>query len=153
MNPTSQKIYDEAKKCLEPVPLHVTLNPQVPNDVGCAEAVSYILKNAGIEGIPAEGFPGTIGLWAFLSANPLFICTNFPEAGAILVSVTDTGNGKVEGHTGIVGMFGLQFPEDYGIISNNSDTGLVLETWSWSAWQKNYSELGQLQTGLFVAKH
>ena len=38
--------------------------------LGCAKAASYVLKSAGITGIPAEGYAGTADLYRWLLANP-----------------------------------------------------------------------------------
>lgn len=148
MTPTQQKIYNEAKNSLGK---HLTLNSSVPNDVGCAEAVSFVLKNAGITGIPAEGYAGTADLYRWLLANPAFKLIEQPEQGAIIVSPTGFGNGLVEGHTGILGAFGVQFSNEYGILSNNSDDGLFEEKWNLLTWWENYGLKGHLPVALFRA--
>lgn len=149
MNPQTTKIYNQAKSCLGK---HITLNHNVPNDVGCAEAVSFVLKNAGIANIPSTGFAGTATLYQWLLSNPNFVKKNYPIQGAIIISPTGYGNGSVEGHVGVVGGFLIQFPYDYGVLSNNSDTGLFQEKWSVDAWQQNYGTAGGLPVAFFVAK-
>lgn len=146
---TPQTIYTVAKNSLG---THQTLNPEIPIDVGCAEAVSSILKKAGVKNIPELGIPGTASLYDWLSRNPAFKRVQAPEAGAIVVSATGTGNGSVHGHTGIFGKRGLMYLGDFGICSNDSQTGLFLELWSWKRWQQYYMVQGQLTTGIFVAK-
>lgn len=142
------KIYNEAKICLGK---HITLNSNVPNDVGCAEAVSFVLKNSGIAGIPTEGFPGTAGLYEWLLTNPSFKRIEAPQQGAIIVSPTGYGNGTVEGHTGILGAFAVQFPNEYGILSNDSNTGLFSEKWNLLTWWEDYGIKGGLPVALFIA--
>lgn len=149
MNSTTTKIYNEARTCLGQ---HITLNSNIPNDVGCAEAVSFVLKNAGIIGIPVAGFPGTAGLYQWLLANPVFTHQGVPTQGAILVSPTGYGNGTIEGHTGIVGGFAVEFPNEYGILSNNSDNGLFQEKWNLLTWWEYYGRKGGLPLAFFVAK-
>ena len=63
-----------------------------------------------------------------------------------------TGNGTVSGHTGIVGIFGYYYPNDWGIVSNDSQTGLLLELWDWKRWQQTYVQKGGLETAFFLAE-
>lgn len=126
MNP----IYTTAKKCLEQ---HITLDMEVPNEVGCAEAVSYILNKAGIAGIPAEGFQSTYDLYLWLKNNQNFCLSTTPSLGAVIVSPTGTSTlNSPHGHTGICGQ--------YGILSNDSNTGLFLEIWTVDKWEQYYGE-------------
>lgn len=124
LQPTlSQAIYTTAAAVLG---THITLDASVPPDLGCAEAVSYILTKAGIPNIPPEGFPGTAGLYTWLQAN--FILTTTPQAGDVVISPTGTSTtGSPHGHTGIVAK--------YGILSNDSDTGLFLEKYTQASWE------------------
>jgi hypothetical protein len=144
----AEAIYNEAKASLGK---HITLNNAVPADVGCAEAVSFVLKNAGVQNLPAQGYAGTADLYVWLHSNPRFMALDAPEAGAIIISPTGYGNGSVEGHTGILGGFGVQFPYEFGILSNNSDNGLFQEVWSLPAWGANYGTKGGLPVAFFRA--
>lgn len=148
MTPKEKKIYLEAKACLG---THITLNKNIPNEVGCAEAVSFVLKNASVLNIPVGGFPGTLGLYQWLSSNPHFVRIEAPEQGAIIVSPTGMGNGAIEGHTGIIGAFGVQFPNEYGILSNDSDNGLFSEKWNLLTWWEHYGQKGDLPLAIFRA--
>lgn len=144
-----QKILTTAKEFLGQ---HLTLNPSVPPEVGCAEAVSTLLQRAGVSGIPATGFASTLMLYQWMRTNPqLFRGIAEPEPGAILISPTGMGNGHVRGHTGIVGVFGAQYPGDYGICSNDSNSGLFLELWSVQKWQQYYAGYGALPMYYFRA--
>lgn len=147
MTPTQTKIYNTAKEFLDK---HITLDDTVPPDVGCAEAVSFVLKNAVVS-IPNGGFPGTSALYLWLLSNPHFKLLEAPEQGAIIVSPTGHGNGTVEGHTGIIGALGVQFPNEYGILSNNSDNGLFQEKWNLLTWWENYGIKGRLPLAMFRA--
>lgn len=149
MTPTETKIYNTAKACLGK---HITLNSNVPNEVGCAESVSYVLTNSDITGIPAGGFASTSALFDWLSSNPSFERLEAPEQGAILVSPTGHGNGTIEGHTGIVAAYGAYYPYEYGILSNNSDNGLFQEKWSLLSWWQYYGLKGALPLAFFRAK-
>lgn len=146
MTPQQTKIHDILLSCLDE---HCTLNPQVPPDVGCAEAVSFLLAQMGIlDG--SEGIAGTLALLKWVESQPsLFQEIKEPEESALLISATSTGNGFVEGHTGFFGAFGIQYPNDWGIVSNNSNTGLLGEQWSWTAWTRNYTHLGAIPPRIF----
>lgn len=139
-------LYDTAKGLLG---RHLTLDESVGKELGCAEAMSYVLKQAGVSGIPLKGFSGTIGLNQFLRESASFVKIASPEAGAIVVSVTVGSN---HGHTGIFGKLGLQYPNDYGILSNNSDTGLLSEHWSWEKWKNYYIAEKKLETNIYRLK-
>ena len=148
MNPQLQKIYNAAKGGLGE---HLTLNHLVPAEVGCCEAVSKVLSLAGFP-VPAEGIPNTLSLYTWLKSNPNFTEIGEPEPGAILVSTANpTGSGIVSGHTGVFGQLGAEYTGDFGIMSNNSDSGVFLELWSWKNWQKYFIEYGKLETGIFLA--
>lgn len=136
----SQSIYSEAKACLH---LHVTLDESVPSDVGCAEAVSYVLKAAGVTGLPQVGIAGTSDLWAWLRQN--FSQVTNPLPGDIVISPTGTSSlGSSHGHTGIVGQF--------GILSNDSDTGLFLEKYTVQTWQQFFGHALGFPVFYFRAK-
>lgn len=149
MNPQTTKIYNSALKYYE---THCTLNPAIPADVGCAEAVSWILQQSGIKGIPTLGISGTATLYQWLSTNPNFTRVTGPQEGAIIISPTGYGNGSIPGHTGIVGVFGKVYAKDWGIVSNDSQTGLLLELWNLARWQKYYGQFGGLPVAFFLAK-
>ena len=144
---TGQEIYAQAAANLGK---HLTLNDNVPAEEGCAEAVSKVLSLAGISD-GAGGIPGTATLYAWLSASPLFERIDAPQEGAIIISPTGMGNGTVEGHTGIIGVFGKQYPGDWGICSNDSASGLFLERWSYKRWLAYYHGTGGLPVVIFKA--
>lgn len=119
-----------------------TLNPSVPPEVSCAEAVSFLLQKLNIN-TGTQGIAGTATLLAFALAHPeIFLEIYSPEESALLISATGTGNGLVEGHAAFYGAFGRQYTGDWGIVSNNSQTGLLGEQWSEKEWVKNYQQLG-----------
>lgn len=140
-----EKVYECAKNSLGK---HMTLNNAVPAEKGCAEAVSAVLALAGIvDG--AGGIAGTAPLYSWLLNSPLFEKVEAPEAGAVIISPTGYGNGQIEGHTGIFGQFNTQFPNDWGIMSNDSASGKFLETWSFSRWNEYYGQAGELPVTIF----
>lgn len=129
---------------------HLTLDASVPASVGCAEAVSTILRDIGIN-VPQKGIAGTNALLLWCQSHPEhFTALTEPEEGALLISATGTGNGNLSnGHTGFFGAFGVATPNDWGICSNNSDSGLFLELWTWSKWQNYYHQYGGMPNHIF----
>lgn len=115
------RIYNTAVTCVEK---HITLDPSVPAELGCAEAVSYILKLSGFT-LPAEGIAGTAALYTWLEQN--FTPVSVPQYGDVIISPSGMSvNGSPHGHTGIVAK--------YGILSNDSDSGLFLEKYILASW-------------------
>ena len=111
---------------------HLTLDESVPKELGCAQAVSYVLKATGCS-VPKKGIPGTAGIkaWCDKNATPL----NGPEVGCIIVSVTE---GERHGHTGCVARYDYMYPDDFGIMSNDSRTGLWEVNWCLEEWKVYY---------------
>lgn len=144
--PTDPILYTKAVLCLD---THITLDPTVPADVGCAEAVSYVMDLAGINDGP-KGIAGTAALDAWLASSKLFTKVLAPQVGAIVVAPTGEGNGTVEGHTGIVAKYNLQYPNDWGILSNNSNNGKFMEQWSLSRFMAYYHVQGGLPVNYYV---
>lgn len=144
------KLYAAIKASLD---THMTLDNSVPPRVGCAEAVCAVLRAAGIA-VPAKGIAGTSALLVYCLAHPeIFEELDAPEEAALLISASGSGNGNLSnGHTGFFGVFGIAFPEDWGICSNDSQTGLFLELWNWLRWQKYYAQYGGMKSRIFRVK-
>lgn len=128
----AQKFYNAAKADLG---LHETLNANVPIEVGCAQAWSAIARQAEIEGIPTEGFSSTNQVDAFCASNEQFELITEPEVGATIVSASTLNQ---HGHVGSFAMFDLQYNNDWGILSNDSNTGTIREQWSYKEWIAYY---------------
>ena len=110
----SSNIYKIAKDCLGK---HITEDPNVDPNLGCAEAVSYVLEQAGYD-LGSLGIEGTSELYTWLQNH--FTQVVNPLAGDIIISPTGTSTtGSPHGHVGIVAK--------YGILSNSSSSGLFLE--------------------------
>lgn len=137
--PEEPKLYTVAKSLLGK---RLTLDNSVPKNVGCAQALSYILKEAGYA-IPKGGISGTYTLYGWLQKN--FLKTDTLEKGNIIISVTGTGNGKIRGHVGVV-------LDDEVIASNNSKTGLLDTHWKYENWKAYYTQVGKLKTVIFKPK-
>lgn len=122
--------------------VHLSLDEAVPWGVGCAEAISWLLKHFGVLNLPAAGIAGTAALADFLANSAQFqeIYTYTP--GAILVAATGTGNGLIRGHTGVCGF--------NSIMSNNSETGRWDTQWNQERWVAYYEGYGGFKTRYFL---
>ena len=108
-----EHIYQTAKAHLGQ---HLTLDPNVPPETGCAEAVSTVLKLSGYY-IPRLGIAGTKDLCDFLANSKAFTEVTQPVRGDIWIYPSGQLGSKVpHGHTGICG--------DVQDMSNDSATGL-----------------------------
>ena len=140
LNNMNTSLYTLAKSLLGK---HLTLNNAVPQDVGCAECISKILSLEGVY-IPQGGIAGTASLYEWLNTNPSFKLTTEPNEGVIIISPTGMGNGSIDGHVGIMGIFNVMYNQDWGIMSNDSNTGLLREQWSFESWKQYYCGYGGL---------
>lgn len=141
-------IYQKAAQSLG---RHMTLNEAVPHELGCAEAVSAVMALAGISTGP-KGIAGTSSLEDWVIKSGLFVQISMPEEGALLISATGKGNGSVTGHTGFFGRYDQMYPGDWGIMSNESASGLFKEQWSWARWQAYYGRTGGLPCNIYKAR-
>ena len=126
-----------------------TLDRSIPIEVQCAEAVSFLLAQMGIND-GTKGIAGTAALLDWVLQNSwAFEEVHTPELGALLISATGTGNGLIEGHTGFFGGFGVMYPNDYGIVSNKSSNGLLSEHWNYTQWTAYYTVKGGIKPRMF----
>lgn len=139
----SDKLYQTAKSLLGQ---HLTLDSNVPPELGCAECASVIANKAGVQRIPSDGFASTNQFHDFMMSTAAFAERLQPAPGFIVVAVTE---GSKHGHIGYFAAFGLQYQSDWGILSNDSNTGRLSEQWSWSEWQKYYTQELGLETHIF----
>lgn len=147
MTPTEAKIYEVLK---EKLGTHLTLNNNVPAEVGCAECASTIFKLSGFT-MPTAGIESTLSLLQWAQANPHLQEISQPEQGAFIINATSTGNGTVEGHCGFLAAYGVMYVGDYGICSNDSNTGTLREQWNYQNWVKYYEVAGGMKTHIFRA--
>lgn len=99
---------------------HLTLDPSVPAEVGCVEALSRVLKEAGYA-LPPRGIQGVNALIVWMIAK------GFKEVSASVTGCVITAHSPNEAntagaHVGVV----MQF----GICSNSSANG---------RWEENYT--------------
>lgn len=113
---------------------HLTLDPSVADEVGCCEAVSYILKTAGFT-MPLEGIAGVNALVAWLLANG-FQEDVFPSMGGIICAHSPDSSVTTGAHAGIC--------LKYGIGSNNSSNGIFSENYSYDSWKSYFQTQGSV---------
>lgn len=120
-----EKIYELAKSCLGK-DIAAT-----QNELGCAEAISYILAKVTVHGFPKTGYLSTSDLYFYLKSHADLVTEPLP--GDIIISPTGTSTtGAKHGHVGIVGR--------YGIMSNNSMTGLFQQNYTIEQWKAYYGK-------------
>lgn len=101
------------------------------NELGCAEAVSYLLTTIRLPNFPRGGYLGTYTLWKWLQKNTTQVLDPLP--GDIIISPTGTSvRGAKHGHVGIIGY--------HGIMSNNSMNGLWQQYYSEQSWEAYYNQ-------------
>ena len=144
-NPMNDFIYYKAKSFLG---RHLTLDESVPKETGCAQAVSYVLKACGYD-VGAKGISGTYELNEWLKKNAKVVRESDIMEGDIICSATGTGNGKIRGHVGVIAKENLVYKNDFGIMSNDSQTGLWRVNWSYKQWCGYYKKYGALSTNIY----
>lgn len=107
---------------------------------GCAESVTNVLRKILPE-VPV--ILGTYTLLEHLKQSPRFQQTVFLRPGTIVICATGTGNGRIQGHVGIVGKQAI-------IMSSDSATGLWLENFTYGSWYHKYHNVGGFKVYLFA---
>jgi len=111
-----------------------------PDDLACVESLASIIRYSIIRDFPIE-----LATWRFLTLlrnDKRFKATLDLTAGNIILSPSWSGNGKIRGHTGILG-------EKHTIMSNSSSTGLWEENYTIDNWIKRYRNLGGMPIYVF----
>lgn len=104
-----------------------------PDELGCAETVTTLLKQIYPE---TPIITGTWTLWDYFRKNDtVWFPLLEPEPGCVVICATGTGNGKFPGHTGIL-------LDDGTIASNDSWTGRLERNYDLDTWKKRYQSLG-----------
>lgn len=111
---------------------HLTLNNSVSEEVGCAEALSWILLNAGFN-IPAGGIANVNGLIDWMLQNG-FEELHAPITGAIIAAHNPDRNNPNFAHIGVC--------LKTGIGSNTSANGLFQENYSYQGWNNYFGSHG-----------
>lgn len=141
----SDKIY---KFAYDAIGIDVSPDDRAHDTLGCMECVSEIIRHV----FPEMRFPiilSTIKGWDYFVKSPSFRRIDGPKKGAIVISVTGTGNGTVSnGHIGIVGAR-LSPDGSFWIMSNNSWTGKWDTAYTVKSWIKHYTKEGGMETLYF----
>lgn len=119
---------------VDPTPLDAQ-----PDDFACVESLTTILRKY-LKDFPIMTY--TPLLLKQLQSDIRFKASNEFKVGNIIISVTKTGNGKIVGHTGILGRNGK-------ILSNASSSGLFTDKYDNMSWIERYSRQGQLALYIF----
>lgn len=106
----------------------VTPEDNVPDEIGCAEALSTIIKKLDND-FPI--IPHTMNLYKEMTRRKEFQLSLNIEAGSIIISPTGKGNPGTIGHCGII-------VENNKIASNNSYTGKWEVTHTIDSWVNYY---------------
>lgn len=102
-----------------------------PEELSCAEGVSNILRTI----YPDFTYTiSTIELASLLKKSPYFKATLTPSAGCVVVSPR---NGATAGHCGI-------FITDDQIASNDSQSGLWQQNYTWAGWIAFFKDVRKL---------
>lgn len=143
--PNGDKIYLTAKSLLG-----FDASPQdiAPPSLACAETVNYIVKKA--IGAPVGGGASTAAMYKCLTQfTARFVQVGLADAlpGDIIIAPTGYAvppalQPRVDhGHVGIVAKF--------GVLSNNSENGLLSENYTVQSWLDYYTEFGRIPTYIF----
>ncbi len=139
--PNSLKVYTCAKEAINATLVPANDDPEL----GCAISVSVLIREKAE--IDIKETVSTAELLQELIDSPKFVEVQVPLAGDIVVAATGTSkipNTPVpHGHTGICAY--------YGIISNDSSTGLMGENYTLDSWKQRYDVLGGYTSRFFRA--
>lgn len=142
----NEKLYEVAKSNLGK---DISLDQSIPNELQCAQAASFVIKQVKSNAIPVHGISGTAALYQWMKDSPLFEETFAPSLGSIIINATGTGKNTIRGHCGIVAKYDLMYKNDAGVMSNDSNTGTLREQWSLKQWDKYYRITGGMPTHYF----
>lgn len=128
--------------CMQFYGKDITPKDTINDEVACAEVMTTILNKY-------------FGSYPIVTYTPLLLNTlkndsRFKEitefkTGNIIISPTGSGAGKTTGHVGLIGKGGK-------IISNSSQTGLLLDKFDTISWIDRYSRQGGLLLYMFELK-
>lgn len=112
---------------------HLTLDPSVPDDVGCAEAVSACLEQAGYTNLPPKGLAGVNALIEWMEGQG-FVEAPSAAPGYVITAHNPDKSVTTFAHTGIC--------LKYGIASNTSSNGIFSENYSYGGWDRYFGVHG-----------
>lgn len=127
---TPQRLYQVA---VDNLGKHLTLNASVLPEVGCAEAVSWLLLNAGYP-IPQGGIPTVTGLVKWMLAQG-FVEENKYQTGFII-----TGRNKTSAHIGICGKDWIMSNTSYTDTTKGLIAGTLQANYRKASWSQVYPQ-------------
>lgn len=132
------------EKAIEKIGHEVSPTDLAPDEFGCAEGVSNIIR------MVEPSFPvitGTWTLWQTLKNSPLFKEIKVPAPGCVVIYPTGAPgggkNGIANGHVGIVGKGGA-------VMSNDSNDGLWKENYTLDTMKQRYLVTGGYPAYYFI---
>lgn len=124
-------------------------NDKAPDELGCAETVTTLLKKLYPE---TPIITGTWTLWEYLKDHKNgWIPTNDYEPESIVISPTGTGHKGAVGHVGIVGENGIIMSNDSG-VANRANKGKFLANYTIETWTDRYRTRNGMPVYLFKRK-
>jgi hypothetical protein len=118
----------------------VDLSFIAPNDVGCAESVTRLLREVDQDLVPV--ITGTWTLLEHIRRSKRFREVKTPFNSCVVIAATGTGNGSIQGHVGIY---------DNGRIWNNtSRTGKWSASFTLQAFKARYQITGGMPVRYFL---
>ena len=126
----SQKVYNVAKSNLGN---YLTLNPVVSPEVGCAQAISWIFRNAGYP-IPRGGISTVAGLTKWMTAQ------GFIEETGYQVGFVITGRNEATAHIGICGKDWIMSNTSYTDKEKDLIMGTFQANYRQTAWKTVYPQ-------------
>lgn len=139
-----EAIYDEAKDNLG---RRLTLNPSVPPEVGCVQAVSYVLWHCGYP-IPTIGLNTVNRLIQWLLEHGFKEVTSHTP-GAIITAHHPNASDPTLAHAGICGETHVMSNTSYSDPTKGLVAGLWQANYSHASWDSFYRMRG-LTTRYFV---
>lgn len=134
-----ERLYEASKECIG---IEVSPDDLASDEVACVESLENILYKEF--GFYVGGDQPMLATWLFIAElrkDSRFEEVDSPLPGDIIISPTGSGNGKIRGHTGIVGK--------YQIMSNNSFTSLWDIHFTLETWERRYTQKGGMRMYFF----
>ena len=111
-----------------------------PDDVGCAESVTRLLRE--VDPTLSPVILGTYTLLEHLRTSPRFKEIGVPINGCLVLAATGTGNGTIQGHVGIF--------DNGRVWSNNSYKGVWDAHFTLQAFKARYTLQGGMKVRHFI---
>lgn len=126
--PNGEKIY---KMAVSRLGVDASPNDLAPDELGCAETVTQIIKDAGFNQLILVS---TAKLNEYLVNESMWLKVETPIRGDIIISPTGMGGPKIKvGHVGIMA-------DSYKIMSNSSSDGKFKQNYNLDTWKKRWFE-------------